>query len=226
MNEWDVAKAALKHVVIKSNKNNLPVTVSIYTDQLQCIGTGTDAAVFRHKDAPKYAYKIFADDKLEKLAMEQKVYLKLKNLGSYFPQFFDAKSNYIVLSYEKGSTLFDCLIEGTHIPPNVLHAVDDARALVYEIGLNPRDIHLKNILMYEEKIKIVDVSEYMKLGDDRRWEYLKKAYYDYYHLIDGKKIPLWMLETVRKWYSQANSKTFNYDEFVNNTMKLFKIGNW
>ena len=62
----------------------------------------------------------------------------------------------------------------------------DAREYVRQKGLNPRDIHLKNIFLQNGRAKIIDVSEYVQPGNDLRWEYLKKAYDQYYHLIEGK----------------------------------------
>ena len=36
------------------------------------------------------------------------------------------------------------------------------------------------------RAKIIDVSEYVQPGNDLRWEHLKKAYDQYYHLIEGE----------------------------------------
>ena len=42
-------------------------------------------------------------------------------------------------------------------------------------------------------------------GNDLRWEHLKKAYDQYYHLIEGKPIPLRLIEAIRKRYNQRNN---------------------
>jgi predicted Ser/Thr protein kinase len=208
---------------IQANKENEPVLVKNSPDELQCIGIGTDAAVFRNMQVPSYAFKVFADDKKIKMVTEQQVY---KQLGEthYFPTCFGSGSNYLVLSYEKGMTLYDCLIKGIHIPKQVIQDVEDARAFVYSKGLNPRDIHLKNILMHENRGKLIDVSEYRNPGNDMRWDYLKKGYDEYYQLIDGKAVPLWIVETVKRWYNQSKSNSFDFQEFVQKLVKLFKIG--
>jgi hypothetical protein len=88
---------------------------------------------------------------------------------------------------------------------------------------NPRDIHLKNILLHEGRAKIVDVSEYMKPGNDKRWEYLKEGYLKHYHLIDGKAIPHWILEAVRKWYNQTPSENFKVYDFTKELLLLFQF---
>src|SRR5690606_26217314 len=47
----------------------------------------------------------------------------------------------LVLSYEEGKTLFDCILEGIHIPEQVIQDVEEAREYARSKGLNPRDIH-------------------------------------------------------------------------------------
>ena len=42
--------------------------------RLKCIGIGTDAAVFQSIDHPAYAFKMYADDKVEKIQIERRVY--------------------------------------------------------------------------------------------------------------------------------------------------------
>lgn len=216
-----VADDALRKVKIKSTKDNDLISVTRHSEQLRCLGIGTDAAVFQHIAEPSFAFKVFADDKLSKMKVEQEVYEKLGN-AEFFPIFYGTGSNYLVLSFEPGVTLYDCLLTGIHIPPQVLVDIEAARTYAFSKGLNPRDIHLKNILLHEGRAKLLDISEYLKPGDDRRWEYLKKGYVEYYHLIDRKVIPLWIIETVRKWFNQANSSSFDFQEFTNKLIKLFK----
>ena len=216
-----VAEDALRKVKIKSTKDNDLISVVEHSEHLRCLGIGTDAAVFQHIDEPSFAFKVFADDKLSKMKVEKQVYERLGN-AEFFPIFYGIGSNYLVISFEPGTTLYECLLTGVHIPSQVLVDIEAARTIAIAKGLNPRDIHLKNILLHEGRAKLIDVSEYLKPGDDRRWEYLKKGYIEYYHLIDSKVIPLWVIETVRKWFNQANSKSFDFQEFTNKLIRLFK----
>ena len=71
------------------------------------------------------------------------------------------KDNYLVLSFEEGITLYDCLLQGIPIPKQAIKDVDDAREYVRQKGLNPRDIHLKNVFLQNGRAKIIDVSEYV-----------------------------------------------------------------
>ncbi|QPC45641.1 serine/threonine protein kinase [Mangrovibacillus cuniculi] len=200
---WEQAAESLAKVKVNSNVNNEPVTISEVPSTLNCVGLGTDAAVFQHKEVPNYVYKLFADEKKHKVEIEKEVYEKL-GPSEYFPTFYAAMDHCLVLSHEEGKTLYDCIVEGIHIPEQVVLDVERAREHVRQRGLNPRDIHLKNIILQNGRGKIIDVSEYVKPGNDFRWEHLKKGYEEYYHFFDGKPVPLWIVETVRKAYNQWN----------------------
>lgn len=217
-NDWDKAIGSLSKIKVFSNPNNEPVTICGEADDLKCIGIGTDAAVFQSLSAPAYAFKIYAKDKVHKVKIEATVYQVLEE-SPYFSTCFAAYNEYLVLSYEEGKTLFDCILQGIHIPKQVVNEVEEAREYVRKKGLNPRDIHLKNILLQNGRAKIIDVSEYTLQGNDHRWEHLKKGYEQYYHLIDGNSVPFWLVETIRKWYNQRG-KNSSFEEFTKYILKL------
>ncbi|QKY68421.1 serine/threonine protein kinase [Lentibacillus sp. CBA3610] len=219
-NDWTKAHDSLSRITVFSNPNNEPVTISGHSDDLKCVGVGTDAAVFHYRYASSYAFKIYAEDKTDKIQTERNIYNLLGD-SACFPVCFAADAHYLVLSYEYGVTLQDCLLQGIHIPEQVVWDVEVAREHVREKGLNPRDMHLKNILLQNGRAKIIDVSEYMQPGNDLRWEHLKSAYEAYYHLIDGRVVPFWLLETVRKWYNQRKKDFSSFDEFMKSVLKLF-----
>jgi len=151
---WKVVADELSKVNVSSNGENEPVTVMGNSDKFQCIGVGTDAAVFRFVDEPHYAFKVFSLDKIGKIEIEKEVYLKLGDSG-YFPICYGSGLNFLVISFEEGITLYDCLLEGIHIPEQVIEDVDHARKHALDRGLNPRDIHLKNILHHEGGAKFL-----------------------------------------------------------------------
>ncbi|ACA40767.1 serine/threonine protein kinase [Lysinibacillus sp. fkY74-1] len=217
-NDWDKAIDSLSKIKVFSNPNNEPVTISGEANDLKCIGVGTDAAVFQSLSSPAYAFKIYAKDKVHKVKVEADVYRILQN-SPFFPTCFASYDEFLVLSYEEGKTLFDCILLGIHIPEQVVNEVEDAREYVRNKGLNPRDIHLKNILLQNGRAKIIDVSEYTLKGNDFRWEHLKKGYEQYYHLIDGNSVPFWLVETIRKWYNQRG-KNSSYEELTKNISKF------
>lgn len=217
--DWDKAIDSLLKINVFSNPNNKSVTISDVPNDLKCIGVGTDAAVFQSMSAPAYAFKVYAKDKVNKVKVEANVY-ELLGGSPIFPTCFASYDDFLVLSYEEGKTLFDCLLQGIHIPETVVNEVEEAREYVREKGLNPRDIHLKNILLQNGRAKIIDVSEYIQPGNDFRWEHLKKGYEQYYHLIDGKSVPFWLVETIRKLYNERGKQS-SYEEFTKLISKLF-----
>jgi hypothetical protein len=218
--EWKQAEKALNQIQIESKANNEPVTVSGHAEGLHCIGIGTDAAVFSYIHAPKYAFKVYTPEALPKKNIEKGVYARI-GASSYFPACYGAGENYLALSFETGITLYDCLLQGVPIPNQVISDVDDAREYVRSVGLNPRDIHLKNVLLQKGRAKLLDVSEYIKPGNDQRWEYLKRGYDEFYPLIEGKQIPAWILETIKKWYNRMDAASFTVEEFGKRMTHLF-----
>ena len=218
-NDWDKAISSLANIKVLSNPNNEPVTILGGADDLKCIGVGTDAAVFQSLSAPAYAFKLYAKDKVHKIKVEADVYQLLGD-SPFFPTCFGSYDEFLVLSYEEGNTLFDCILQGIHIPEQVVNEVEDAREYIRSKGLNPRDIHLKNILLQNGRAKIIDVSEYTLPGNDFRWEHFKKGYEQYYHLIDGNAVPLWLIEKIRKWYNQQAGNSSVHEEFKKTFLKL------
>lgn len=218
--DWICADKDLSKISITSNPNNEPVSINGCSVQLKCIGRGTDAAVFQSLDHPDYAFKMYADDKVDKIQIERRVY-ELLGDSPYFSTCYGYKNHYLVLSFEEGITLYDCLLQGIPIPQQVIEDVDYAREYARQKGLNPRDIHLKNIFLQNGRAKIIDVSEYVQPGNDFRWEHLKKAYDQYYHLFKGKQIPLRVIEMIRKRYNQKKNDSSTIEEFMSNTYRFF-----
>ena len=113
--DWDKAIDSLSKIKVFSNPNNEPVTISGDADDLKCIGVGTDAAVFQSLSTSAYAFKIYAQDKVNKVKVEANVYHILGD-SPFFSRCFASYDEYLVLSYEEGKTLFDCILQGIHIP--------------------------------------------------------------------------------------------------------------
>ena len=65
--DWILADRHLSKISISSNPNNEPVSIDGYSDHLRCIGIGTDAAVFQSTDVSSYVFKMYADDKIQKV---------------------------------------------------------------------------------------------------------------------------------------------------------------
>ena len=210
---WQDAARSLAAIKVTASADNEPVSIFGVAEGFRCIGVGTDAAVFQSAANPEFAFKVYAEGKRDKLEAEAEVY---EQIGSspYFSSCYSKDDRLLVLKYETGPTLFDCLLQGIYVPKQVIQDVEDARVYIRQIGLNPRDIHLKNILLQNGRAKLLDVSEYIKPGNDFRWEHLRKAYEEYYPIIDGKPVPFWLLDTIRKWYHHWNRYSSSFDEFM------------
>jgi hypothetical protein len=220
ISDWKQAEEALKDVEVVGHENNKPVSVIGFADDLRCIGIGTDAAVFYYPNTPNYAYKVYSDKSLKKKELEAGIYERLKG-SRFFPQCYGAGPNYLVLSFEKGVTLYDCLLQGVRVPEQAIQDVEDSRKFVRSQGLNPRDIHLKNILLQEGRGKVLDVSEYIQEGNDNRWEHLVWSYKHFYPLICGVQVPIWILETITSWYNRMDTASFGIEEFSKRVSRLF-----
>lgn len=218
--EWKLAEEALKNIKVIGHNNNQPVTILGFAEDLTCVGIGTDAAVFRFDKTPNYVFKVYSGKALKKKEVEKDVYERLKQC-CYFPQLYGTGPNYIILSFEQGVTLYDCLLQGIPIPEQVIQDVEEAREFVRSQGLNPRDIHLKNVILQNGRGKVIDVSEYIKEGNDNRWEHLVWAYKNFYPIISGVNVPLWILETIKHWYFRIDSANFILEEFSQRVSQLF-----
>lgn len=192
-------EAQLKQIDIHANPDNELVAIRWIPPELNLIGIGTDAVVVQSPDQKERAFKVYAPERLYKKEIEFDVYQRI-GTSPYYCQCFRQREHSIELSYEEGPTLYECLERGIIIPGQVIADVEAARSYVISIGLNPRDIHLKNVLLQQGRAKIIDVSEYKKPGNDGRWDYLVQGYREFYHLVKGKKIPAWLMELVKKTY--------------------------
>jgi hypothetical protein len=216
----DAMEELLKQVVLAAHSGNEPVTVKEIPPSLRVVGVGTDATVVWHPDRPKQVFKVYAEGRLEKKEREREVYRRLGE-SPRFCRCFGEGPNYLILSYEEGPTLYECLEQGIFIPEQVIADVEEARLHAREKGLNPRDIHLKNVILQNGRAKLVDLSEFLLPGDDHRWDHLVQAYHDFYPLIQGRKIPAWLLEWVKKSYYAQASSDFSVQEFGRRFIRLF-----
>ncbi|QDP41217.1 protein kinase family protein [Radiobacillus deserti] len=166
-----------KRVQLTLEKNE--VSVISHDPRLTHIGSGRSAAVFRVNHLP-VALKVFHPDFSHLASEEAEIYQDLKGID-YFPSLYDAGDSYIVMDFIDGKTLFQCLAAGIPIPIEVIQHVDTAIELARERGLNPSDIHLRNILLTaEQNVKIIDVVRFKQQKACTQWDDLKSAYFHFY----------------------------------------------
>lgn len=199
--DQQVLQAFLQEVKLHSPSDDDPVVVTHTPRPWELVGTGNYAGVFGHPDYPEHVVKLYAPSRpgVEK---EIEVYKKL-GTTRYFPVCYQYGENYLVLKRIRGISLFDCVRYGIPIPPQVIEDVEEALRVARAKGLFPHDVHGKNVLMYQGRGYLIDVSDYYKDEYDKKWHDLRKAYYKVYQPFikeRGWKVPLWMLDSVRRGY--------------------------
>lgn len=191
------------HELVRTVRINKQNHLMGYGDSLIHIGTGRSAFVFRIKSTTK-AMKVYFPAFSHIAKEEAEIYEKLLDID-YYPSVYTWGQNYIVMDYIEGLTLFDCLIKGKMITPSHMNKIDHALSLAIGRGLNPSDIHLRNILVNtKDEIKIIDVARFRQMKDCRQWDDLKKAYRQFYskRFFSGE-IPAALLNGVAWLYKKG-----------------------
>ncbi len=178
-----------------------PINVNNRSNSWKTIGCGNYAGVFYHPSCPDWVVKVYGRSP-EELEKEIAVYKKLGNHKS-FSRLLAYGEKYLVLRRLEGITLFNAVIKGVQIPNRVIEDIDAGLEYARSIGLNPFDVHGKNVVMFEGRGYIVDVSDFYKQGYCRKWNDLKKGYYKIYRPFLFKyhpRIPFFVVDGVRKGY--------------------------
>lgn len=189
----------LINTVIINKKNRL---IS-YDDSLKLVGTGRSAFVFRMASSEK-AIKVFFPDFTHIAQEEAEIYKSLVGI-TYFPTIHETGMNYIVMDYIEGHTFFECINHGRIITSDHIKEVDRALSLAADQGLNPSDIHLRNIIITSNnEIKLIDVARYRQVKVCNQWNHLKKAHQQFYcNPFFLKKVPTPFLNTVAYLYKKG-----------------------
>lgn len=191
----------LPQIHLSTNSPFDPIIVNNRSTSWKTIGSGNYAGVFSHVSHPKRVVKVYGRSH-EELKKEIDVYKKLGTHESY-STLFAYGDNYLVLKKLEGITLFDAVVKGIQIPKLVIEDIDQGLDYARSVGLNPFDVHGKNVVMFEGRGYIVDVSDFYKQGYCRKWDDLKKAYYKIYQPYLYKyhpPIPFLFVNGVRKGY--------------------------
>jgi predicted Ser/Thr protein kinase len=181
---------------------------------LEFIGSGRSAFVFRIQPTDK-VIKVFYPPFTRIAEEEAHIYRTLEGI-QYYPKLYDAGANYLVIDHIDGNTLFNCLIKGIKITNEIVEEVEHALMLARERGLNPSDIHLRNILLTPEgSIKIIDVARFRQNKDCNQWNDLKTAFHTFYSKpYFPKSIPICILNTIAFFYKKRLIPTI----FINSNL--------
>ena len=218
--EPDAVEELLRAVRIRAHANNEPVVIDNMPPPLRVLGTGTDAVVVQHPGLPEQAFKIYAPETMSCLADEYRAYGSLAG-SRYFAACLGQGDCYLVLSYEPGPTLYECVVQGIPVPEQAMADVEAARDYARQVGLHPKDIHLKNVLLQGDRARVLDVSKYIAPGDeDPVWEHLAEGYRRFYPLIRGRRIPVWLIEMVKRRYKAQSKEQFSFDLFAAKMLRV------
>lgn len=187
---------------VEIEMNGLKPRLVKYSLDLILIGTGRSAYVFKIKDKD-LALKVYFPH-LKRIAFEEAtIYRKLKHI-EYYPTLYDDGNNYIVIDFIEGYTLFQCLQRGIFVPVKKFKEISKALKLAEEVGLNPSDIHLKNIILTSsDEVKVIDVARFMQQEKDNQWNDIERAYFQVYtKQYFPKKIPAFILNFISFIYKK------------------------
>jgi hypothetical protein len=213
---------SLQQIRVRARASNEPVVIDHLPAVLRLVGFGTDAVVVQHPGLPEHVFKVYTPQTISCLDDEYRAYAQLAG-SEFFPACIGRGAFYLVLSYEVGPTLYECLVDGVVVDDQVMADVEAARDYARHVGLHPKDIHLKNVLVQGRRAKIIDVSKYASPGDDDPvWEHLAEGYRRFYPLIRGRRIPLWVIELTKRTYRAQAKEQFSLDAFADRMLRVLR----
>ncbi len=191
----------LPSLEIESVDSRNPIKVRYLPQPWRLIGTGNYAVVVYHPHHPDLVVKIYAPNR-PGFTEEIEVY---RLLGSHpaFSECLYAKDNFLVLKRLYGTTLYDCLHLGLSIPKQVIRDIDQALEYAQSRGLRPHDVHGRNVMMYQGRGLVVDISDFLHEEPCSKWNDLKTAYYWFYLPVLSPlrlKVSYSTLDMIRKSY--------------------------
>jgi len=177
-----------------------PVVVLFVPSPWSIVGAGNSAAVFAHPDFPGRVVKVYAPG-CEGCAEEIEVYRRLGEHPS-FSYCFGSGDNYLILKRFHGVTFYDCLPRGIEIPPIAIDDIDRALGYARDRGLQPHDVHGRNVMVQDGRGVVVDVSDFLDDGlEGNSWRDLKRGYRWIYRPFFAwlpVRVPYFVLNGVRK----------------------------
>ena len=170
--------------------------------ELELIGIGRSAYAFKIRTTNKVLKVFFSP--FEQVAREEAEIYKTLIDNPFYPSLYDSGDNYLVIDYIAGNTLFNCLVKGIPITSGHISEIDKALSYATERGLNPSDIHLRNILITpENRIKLIDVARFRQMKSCSQWDDLKVAYTRFYqHWMFPKRAPKLFLNLIAILYKR------------------------
>nr|WP_192702974.1 serine/threonine protein kinase [Paenibacillus sp. OAS669] len=198
-----VEQELLPALRIESEHSHDPVKVHHVPKPWKLLGAGNYAAVVYHPDYSDMAVKVYAPGR-PGLEAEAEVYRRLGSHPAYSECYY-AGDSYLILRRLSGITLYNCILRGIPIPRRVIDDIDAALDYARRKGLNPHDVHGKNVMLKDGRGIVVDVSDFLKEEPCSMWDDLKAAYDRFYFpVLHHMPVPEFLLTAVRKGYRWFN----------------------
>lgn len=191
----------LPHLAVTSSDPEEAVRVLSVPEPWQLVGTGNYAAVLSHADYPEHVIKVYADGRSGAVE-EAEVYRRLGR-HSGFSECSGSTNRFLILKKLDGATFYDCLRRGVRIPEQAIADIDEALHYARNQGLNPHDVHVKNVMLVEGRGVVADVSDFLKADHCRMWDDFKQVYermYKPWMLSSPVPLSQSVLEALRKGY--------------------------
>ncbi|NGZ77327.1 serine/threonine-protein kinase [Saccharibacillus alkalitolerans] len=206
-----IEETLLPEVRLESVDPFNPIVVHHTPAGWKLLGTGNYASVFEHPSLPGKVVKVYAPgrpgwqeecDVYEKLGTHP-AYSTLHAAGVLDDRY------YLVLKKLEGKTFYNCLRDGTYIPEKAVRDVDKALDYARSRGLNPKDVHGKNVMLKDGRGLVVDISDFLQAGPCVMWKDLRKAYFKLYKPLMPKRpfpMPDWTMDSIRYLYRRLRKK--------------------
>ncbi|GMK40791.1 serine/threonine protein kinase [Paenibacillus sp. CCS19] len=211
--EW-TEQELLPQLTLHSEHPGEPIRVDRYPHGWKLLGAGNYAAVFVPSlhDMDHYAVKVYAPGR-EGWEEEVEVYRRIGDHPAYSCCYHAAEAQglqYLVLRRLSGKTLYNCVLDGDHIPERAIEDIDEALDYARSRGLHPHDVHGKNVMVSKGRGLVVDISDFLKEEPCMMWDDLKRAYTRIYKPFLSKRpvaIPEWVMNSVRRGYRFIRSSS-------------------
>lgn len=217
-----IEEELLPQITLKADDLFEPIQVINDSRTWELIGNGNYAAVFSHRSRPEWVVKVYGRN-LHEIKKEIEVYKKVGDHQA-FSKLYANGENYLVLKRLHGITLFNAVVKGIQIPDSVMEDIDSALRYAKSVGLNPYDVHGKNVVMNGARGYVVDISDFYKSGYCSKWDDLKKAYRWIYKPLIYRfhpPIPFIIMDSVRKGYRKFKRyKRILGNRYINKETKM------
>lgn len=184
-----------------------PIVVERLPAPWRVLGVGNYTAVVTHPAWDDVAVKVYAPGR-DGIDEEIEVYQRL-GVHPGFGQCLDHGENFLVLRRLRGLTFWQCALRGVEITESAVNDIDRALQYARARGLNPVDVHAKNVMIdHAGRGVVVDVSDFLRATECVRWDDLKRGYYAVYRPLRRvwkRPLPEALLNLIRRGYRRLRS---------------------